>query len=107
MLTAKQAMDGLLTAGLCTTGSVERQKKQDDHPVYTLVYGRGRVSVSEETYGRSESEMYLRCEDEAASQEAQTLLKGLGGTPNLGWCSENPCHFSCSISPIKGWHWWE
>ena len=105
MITAKQVIDGLLEAGLCTEGSVKR-KRRGDYPAYTNVTGSGRVNVSEETYGK-QSEMYFRCEDEATAKETHALLKKLGGKPSFKWCTDDPTSLSCDIYPIKGYHWWE
>ena len=103
MITAKQALQALEDAGLLTSWAVTRVRRDGSFSSYTSVSGSGKVSISEETYGKR-SFLYVRGNDKIALRQAQKVIRKAKGTVEP-W-NIAPM-FSFRISTIKGWHHWE
>jgi hypothetical protein len=103
-MAVKRVLEALKVGGILRSWEVTRLPADGEWgtPAYTKVHGRGcGVLVSEETYGKK-SVLYLTCMSEKRDA-VKRILRELGvkfGENMLG-------RLDVSISPIKGWHWWE
>lgn len=105
MITTQKALDALKAAGLIVDWKMQAHKDGDlkwKSPRVTS----DKMSVSDETYGRS-SMLYIRAVSAEIARECAKAIAAIGGKPNWGWCSDNPACFELQVSAFHGWHWWE
>lgn len=105
MITTKNALDALKTAGLIIDWKMVAHRENDlrwKSPKITS----DNVSVSNETYGK-ESFLYFHAKTVEVAREIAKVLTSVGGKPNFGWNSGNPASFEMQVSRFNGWHWWE
>jgi hypothetical protein len=65
-----------------------------------------KVSVSNETYGKT-SYLYFHAKTAELAKEIAATLRTIGGKPNFGWCASDPTCFDLQVSRFNGYHWWE
>lgn len=106
MITAKKALDAVVSSGLATSYKKTRSKEYGHTATYFNLES-DQLSVSNETYGKK-SFLYFRCKSEDVAWKLVEILKRAGCNPGLGW-NGGPASgcVELQVSYFKGHHWYE
>lgn len=105
MVTAKNALESLVSAGLITSF---RRRKEDEYGFSVTVFDvEGEIYVSNETYGKK-SFLYFSCKSPETAKRVLSTLRSLGAKPGTDWNGglTRGC-LDLRVSYFKGRRWWE
>ena len=106
MITAKNALDALVSAGFATSYQTRRESEYEFR-VTEFKVESDRFGISNETYGR-QSFLYFWCDSPATASQMIEVLRRAGAKPGTEW-NGGPSrgYFDLRVSYFKGRRWWE